>query len=177
LTFTVPHIRQTKQGRTTLTDPRDVYELVANQGARRLRACILAVIPGDVVEDAVVQCEETMRAEADLSPAGLKKILDAFAQYGITKAQIEKRIQREFSAIQPAQVVGLKKVYASLRDGMSAPLDHFDPSEAEGADHVDGANKTAQVKSQLAAKRQPKRQEAAPPAAEPPPALPDGDEQ
>ena len=38
--FTVPHVRQTKKGAKALTDPRDIYEMVANQGARRLRACI-----------------------------------------------------------------------------------------------------------------------------------------
>lgn len=46
--FTVPHIRGTKKGNIPLTDPRDIYEMVANQGARRLRACILGIIPGDL---------------------------------------------------------------------------------------------------------------------------------
>ncbi|MFH1740974.1 MAG: hypothetical protein ABIH23_18380, partial [bacterium] len=35
--FTVPHIRATRNGNYKLTDPRDIYEMVANQGARRLR--------------------------------------------------------------------------------------------------------------------------------------------
>src|SRR6266568_2100587 len=34
--FHVPHKRDTKKGVTRLTDARDIYELVANQGARRL---------------------------------------------------------------------------------------------------------------------------------------------
>lgn len=51
--FSVPHIRSTKKGNVTLTDPRDIYELVANQGARRVRACILGVIPGDVIDSAL----------------------------------------------------------------------------------------------------------------------------
>ena len=42
--FSVPHIRSTKKGNVPLTDPRDIYEMVANQGARRLRSCILAMI-------------------------------------------------------------------------------------------------------------------------------------
>ena len=58
--FKVSHIRHTRKGDTILTDPRDIYEMVANQGARRVRACILGVIPGDVVEDAVKQCETTL---------------------------------------------------------------------------------------------------------------------
>lgn len=58
--FSVPHVRGTKKGNVPLTDPRDVYEMVANQGARRLRSCILGIIPGDVVEAAVKQCEDTL---------------------------------------------------------------------------------------------------------------------
>lgn len=130
--FQVRHIRHTKKGAYKLEDPRDVYELVANQGARRLRACILGVIPGDVIEAAVRQCEETLRANADTSPEALKKIVDAFAPFGVTQGQIEKRIQSRLEAIRPAQVVQLKKIYSSLRDGMSSPGDWFE-ADATGA--------------------------------------------
>lgn len=132
--FQVAHKRHTKKGVFKIEDPRDIYEMVANQGARRLRACILGVIPGDVIEAAVKQCETTLRTSADTSPDALKKIVDAFDAFGVTKAQIEKRIQCRLEAIRPAQVVLLKKVYASLRDGMSTPDEWFDteaPSAAE----------------------------------------------
>lgn len=128
--FQVPHIRYTRSGSKKLEDPRDIYELVANQGARRLRACILAVIPGDVTEAAVSQCEVTMKTKADTSPEAMKKMVEAFDQFGVTREQIEKRIQRRIDAIQPAQVVSLKKIYASLRDGMSSAADWFEADEA-----------------------------------------------
>jgi hypothetical protein len=131
ITFQVPHIRFTKKGSYDLADPREIYELVANQGSRRLRACILAVIPGDVTEAAVSQCEMTMKTKADTSPEAMKKMVDAFSPFGVTREQIEGRIQRKIDAIQPAQVVALKKIYASLRDGMSSPKDWFDvPDDA-----------------------------------------------
>jgi hypothetical protein len=66
----------------------------------------------------------------------MAKLLEAFAGYGVTKEQIEKRIQRRIDSIQPAQVVALRKVYASLRDGMSAPTEWFDvdvPADAKPA--------------------------------------------
>lgn len=126
ITFQVSHKRHTKNGSYKLEDPRDIYELVANQGARRLRACILSVVPGDVVETAVNQCELTMRTSADVSPDGVRKLVDAFSSLGVSAQQIEKRIQRRLDAIQPAQVVSLRGIYASIRDGMSAPADWFD---------------------------------------------------
>lgn len=124
--FQVKHIRATRREARRLTDPRDIYELVANQGARRLRACILGIIPGDVVEAAVAQCEETLHAKADTSPAAIAKMVDSFAQFGVTKEMIEARIQRRLEAIRPAQVVQLRKIWSSLNDGMSTPGDWFE---------------------------------------------------
>src|SRR5574340_188946 len=74
-TFQVKHYRHTKKGGYNLSDPRDIYELVANQGARRLRACILGIIPGDIVEMAVDECEKTMKAKADTGPEAIKKLI------------------------------------------------------------------------------------------------------
>jgi hypothetical protein len=127
--FQVEHKRHTKKGAYKLEDPRDIYELVANQGARRLRSCILGVVPGDVIEAAVKQCEETLHVSADTSPEGLKKLVAAFEKFGVTREQIEGRVQCRLEAIRAAQVVQLKKVYASLRDGMSATSDWFEVSE------------------------------------------------
>lgn len=146
--FQVPHLRYTKGGARRLEDPRDIYELVANQGARRLRACILAVIPGDVTEAAVKQCEVTLHASADTGPESIKKMVDAFASLGVTRAQIEARIQRRLESIQPAQVVALKKIFSSLRDGMSAPADWFAVAETETG------TRAASIKDKLKARQE-----------------------
>lgn len=132
--FNVPHWRDTKKGGYPLTEERDIYELCANQAARRVRACLLAVIPGDIVEDAQKQCDTTLAAKADTSAEAQKKILAAFEPHGVTKSQIEARIQRRIDAITPAQVVQLRKVLASLRDGMSTPAEWFEAAEKSGAE-------------------------------------------
>ena len=124
--FFVRHWRDTKKGGYALKDERDIYELCANQAARRKRACILAQIPGDIIEAAMDQVSVTLANTADVSPEGVKKLEAAFLELGVTKEQIEKRIQRRLDAIQPAQVVSLKRVYASLRDDMSTVSDWFE---------------------------------------------------
>lgn len=124
--FIARHWRDTKRGGYALKDERDIYELMANMAQRRVRACILAIIPGDVTEAAMKQADVTLNATADTSPEAITKMLEAFAPFGVTKEQIEKRIQRRLEAMQPAQMVRLKKVYASLRDNMSTPADWFD---------------------------------------------------
>lgn len=129
--FQVRHFRPTKTGGYILTDERDIYENIANLSARRKRACILAVVPGDVVEAAVAQCESTLKTTADTSHEAMQKMVLAFITFGVTREHIEKRIQRRLDSIQPAQVVNLKKIWASLRDGMSNARDWFEMAQAE----------------------------------------------
>jgi hypothetical protein len=126
LQFIVKHWRDTKGGGYKLKDERDIYELIANQAQRRVRACILAIIPDDVTAAAMQQAEVTLRAKADTSKEAMTRMVDAFEPFGVTKEHIEKRIQRRLDAIQPAQVVMLKRIYASLRDDMSKPEDWFE---------------------------------------------------
>lgn len=128
--FDVPHVRKTKKGTFTLEDPRDIYELVANNGARRLRACILGIIPGDVIDAAVEQCERTLNTTADISPENIANMLKLFEKVGVSKTQIEKRIQRRIDTIQPAQMVSLRKIYKSLSDGMASVGDFFEVETA-----------------------------------------------
>jgi hypothetical protein len=132
--FQVKHWRSTKKGGYQLSDPRDIYEHIANNAARRLRACILGVIPGDVVEAAVNQCNLTLKTKADVTPERIANLLEKFSAFGVTKKQIEERIQRRIDAITPALMVSLGKIYNSLKDGMSAPADWFTPGESAKTD-------------------------------------------
>lgn len=137
--FSVPHIRSTKRGTYRLEDPRDIYELVANNGSRRERACILSVIPGDIVDEAVEQCTRTLMANADVSPENIKKMCEMFfGEFGVTREQIEKRIQRRIDSITPAQMVNLRSIYNSLKDGMSNPGDWFETTEENKAESSAG---------------------------------------
>jgi len=129
--FHVKHERFTKKGKYSLEDPRDIYENNMNQAARRLRATILAIIPGDVIDAAVAQCEQTLKARADTSPEALKKLVTAFETIKVTKEQIEKRIQRRIDTITPAQLIQLRKIYNSMKDGMSSSADWFELNKKE----------------------------------------------
>lgn len=149
MTFQVPH---TRDNGVRLTKPRDIYEQVANQGARRLRACILAVIPGDVVEAAVQQCELTLKTNVDTSPDAIKKMADAFHGFGISQAQLEKRLQRRIEAIHPAQMVSLRKIYTSLKDGVSSTRDWFEgsaPADPASAPASDAGSRTEALRKAL----------------------------
>lgn len=151
--FTVEHIRNTKKGNFSLNDARDISELLANQAARKLRSVILAVIPADIIEQAVAQCEATLSAKADTSPEALKKLLEAFLVFGISKDQIEKRIQRHLDSITPAQLISLRKIYNSLKDGVAVANDFFEASTEQPAEAIPSGlkDKLKSAKEKIAA--------------------------
>lgn len=124
--FSVRHRRDTKKGGYDLTDERDIYELMANQAQRRVRAAILEIIPGDIMEDAVAECEKTMHANVGNVAEAAAKLIQAFADMGIPRESVEKRLGHRIDAIQPAQIIAFRKIYASIKDGMSEPKDWFD---------------------------------------------------
>ncbi|MCG5104407.1 hypothetical protein [Oceanobacillus alkalisoli] len=125
--FTVPHSRKARGSIKKLDDPRDIYELVANNGARRLRACILGIIPGDIVDKAVEQCNETMRnGNAEPIKDRIAKMLKIFKEkYGVTQEQIEERVGYNASAFTEYDLSEIGKIYTSLKDGMSKADDWF----------------------------------------------------
>lgn len=158
VTFTVPHIRYTRSGGKKLEDPRDIYEMVANQGARRLRACILAVIPGDVVEAAVQQCGATLASQEYASKEGIKKMIDTFkTRFGVTQDQIEEFFGCRAEAINGPQIVRLRGIYSSLKDGMSVPEDWFKPKTSGKI----ASDKKPTLKDKLKAREEAKAETAA----------------
>lgn len=125
--FSVKHERKAKGVIKKLDDPRDIYELVANLGARRKRSCILAVIPKDIVEAAEAQCEETLKK--DNSKPLIDRIRDMFekfqSNFGVSKEMIEEFIGCRAEAFTERDVLRLGRVYNSLRDGMAKREDFF----------------------------------------------------
>lgn len=125
--FTVKHSRFARGKLNKLTDPRDIYEMVANNGSRRVRACILSIIPGDIVEKAVEECNKTISG-ANESPLKdrLNRALKGFMEnYRVTQEQIEERFGYSIDAFTERDLLDLVKIFNSLKDGMSKVEDWF----------------------------------------------------
>jgi hypothetical protein len=130
--FQVPHERHTKKGAYKLTDPRDVYELVANQGARRVRACVLAVIPGDIVDLAVAECKRTqVRGEGEPIEDRIRKMVAAFAEVGVPQDAIEKRLGHPLGQTVAEEVVDLLAIYRAVKENFASRLDFFEMAGAK----------------------------------------------
>lgn len=168
--FSVPHIRSTKKGGYALTDPRDIYELVANQGSRRLRACILGVIPRDVIESAIAQCNATLLGQCE-GPLidNVRQIARTFSDaYGITIPMLEKYIGCKIESFTMNDLVRLKKVYRSLQDGMGKREDYFELAPAADESEINRNPFEGKEEAGKDKKGKTKKTESQPPVAEKP---------
>lgn len=150
-TFSVKHERATRHGSYKLTDERDIYEMVANKGARRKRACLLAVMPGWYVDAAVAACEETLKKSLTSGRSMedvIQSLVAAFSEFGISPAQIEEKIGKEIGKLSKNDAVKLKHLYSAMKDGFVKPGDAFGaaqeqaelPSDSE-AESLDALNR------------------------------------
>ncbi|MGE7988926.1 hypothetical protein [Lysinibacillus fusiformis] len=147
--FTVKHSMKAKGSIKKLEDPRDIYEKVANDGARRLRSCILGVIPGDIIDKAIVQCNETL---AGNSQGPLKdRIANALRSYKenhrVTQEMIEAKFGYNADSFTEYDYVELINIFNSLRDGLSKVDDWFNKDDAKKQSSGLGADFQAQVET------------------------------
>lgn len=131
-TFISPHRRDTRQGAVDLTDMRDIYENNANAGARRLRECIFAVLPKSLVEEAKTLCLRTLEQGGGVPIEDRRKrLLEAFAEIGVTRRQIERKMGRAADRLTAHDIGMMQVLYRSIRQGETTVADEFPDDTAE----------------------------------------------
>ena len=130
--FTVKHVRDTRQGRQDLTDERDIYELGANLGARRLRSRLLAILPPDLVEAAVDRCKATLQGNVEVPLADrVRMLVEAFAGLGVSVSLLERYLGKPTAEVLPEELADLRAVYKSIKDGTARASEFFAPPASE----------------------------------------------
>lgn len=131
--FQVPHQRKANGNIKPVTDPRDIYELIANNASRRVRACILSIIPGDIIEDAIRECNNTLRGNNNTPLKDrLAHAFDGFnANYSVTQSQIETYFGYPVEQFTEKNLSELASIANSLNDHMSSVDDWFDPIKSD----------------------------------------------
>jgi hypothetical protein len=124
----------------TTTDERDLREMVNKRGAIAVRNCILQLIPSDVTADAMQKAKVTLKKSA----AGelkanrddvIKSLVLAFDSIGVSSEMLERRLGHALSLITEDEIVELKAVGKSIRDGNSRREEAFDfPTSGKAAD-------------------------------------------
>jgi len=141
-TFIVPHRRDTRDGAKQLTDMRDIYENNANNGARRVREAIFAILPPWFVEEAKELCNQTLRDGGGKPLAQrIADAIKAFEGLGVTADRIEARFDRESSKWTEHDVAQLLVIFKSIQRGEVTAEEEF-PAPRVTADELTGG-KTA----------------------------------
>lgn len=145
--FSVKHQRDSKSGSKALTEERDIYEMIANQASRRVRACILALIPGDVIDAALRQCDLTLKAQQNGVPIETlrESMIKAFEKYDVTPEQLAAFCQKQSTDyLDEADIRRLKRVYTSFQDGLVGVEVFIDRMKALASENAEKAQKPAE---------------------------------
>ncbi|WP_263165450.1 hypothetical protein [Streptomyces sp. SCSIO ZS0520] len=137
-TFVVPHRRDTKHGVKELKDMRDIYENNANNGARRVREAIFAILPPWFVEEAKDLCNRTLQDGGGKPLA--RRIADAvkaFEGLGITAGRIETKLGRPSDQWTEHDVAQLGVIHQSLQRGEVTADEEF-PAPRVTAEEITG---------------------------------------
>lgn len=121
--FIAPHVRMKKGKRERLTDIGDIYLSNQNVGARAVRECIFAVLPGWFVAEADERCKQTLR-NGDGKPFDeqVDSAVQAFAdEFSVTLEQIETLLDVKRAKWTPQHLLRLRRIYSSITvDGIPA---------------------------------------------------------
>lgn len=125
--FTVEHVLETKQGNRQLTSQRDIYERTANDGARRLRSRILAILPPDLVEDCIAECKKTLAGNNEMSLVDrIKYLVTTFGKIGVTKEMIEKRLGHTVESMNYDELTEYIGIFNGLKQKETTISDWFE---------------------------------------------------
>jgi hypothetical protein len=129
--FIVPHQRDTKKGVKDLAELRDIYENNANNGARRLREMIFAMLPVWYRARAEKLCRETIQNGGGVPLA--QRVADAvkaFERHRVSPARLAAKFgYKSVDELLAVDVAQLGVIYSSLQQGTVTVDDEF-PAEA-----------------------------------------------
>lgn len=133
-TFQHPHARMAGKSRQALTDLTDIYLSNQNVGARALRECIFAVLPGWFVEEAIAACRATLeRGDGTALEERVAGAVKGFADgFGVTAVQLERRVGVPRERWTEQHVADLGVLFRSIRSGDTTVEQEFGEPERVG---------------------------------------------
>jgi hypothetical protein len=124
--FIVPHTRGKKD--QPLVDTRDIYENNANNGARRVREAIFAVLPRWFVDEAVEICTKTLEHGGGVPlPTRIANAVEKFADIKISVDQLETKVGLPTGRWTAVDLARLTVIFGSLTRGEVQADDEFPP--------------------------------------------------
>lgn len=109
-----------KKGGWVKPDERDLRELTNKHGAICVRNCLKAVMPADLIDEAMRIARETLEKDAANDPEeARRKMIRAFQGIGVSVDNLEAYLGHPLKQASPTEVANLRAVWKSISDGNS----------------------------------------------------------
>lgn len=114
-------MRMNSYKKPVYTVPANDDDLLNKRGAlisKAIRTIGLRIIPGDLCDEAEAIIKSIRLDEAARDPsAERKKIVDAFADIGVSASDLNAYLGHDLGKCSPAQIVTLRGIYGAIKDG------------------------------------------------------------
>jgi hypothetical protein len=138
----------------------DIQNKQAAAVSKAMRTLALRLLPGDILDECMDECIETLANEDARDPnAARRQLFDAFAGIGVRAEQLKDYLGSDGATLTPAQLADLRALYAAIKDGEATWREVMDARKPEGAATSAGAPKKKgvtleDIKARSVAKRE-----------------------
>lgn len=102
--------------------------------SKAMRTCLLRIVPGDILEEALEQCEATRRGEVKADPkAALRKMTDAFQTIGFSAQHLADYLGHAVDTATVEEIDALRGLFNALRDKEATWAEVMEARKAERA--------------------------------------------
>lgn len=123
-------VRKNSVGKATYLVTATEDDLLNKQNAlvsKQLRTLALRLVPGDILEEAMMTVIATLEREDAADPTtARKKLVDGFDRLGVKPSALRDYLGHDLDGVTPAEMVELRAVGASIRDGETTWKDALD---------------------------------------------------
>lgn len=161
--------RQTKEGDMVLGTRTNSYgdKLYILQGtdddvqnkqnalvSKALRTQALRLLPGDILDECMDTCVETIAREDAQDPdAARRQIFDAFGAIGVRAEQLKDYLGSDGASLTPSQLADLRALYSAIKDGEATWRDVMDARSGGGTDGAGPGKKKGVTLEELKARK------------------------
>lgn len=119
--------------------------------SKALRTLLLRLVPGDLLEESLMVCRETMaNADAADPDQSRKEMCDAFADLGVTAAMLAEYLGHPADVVRPDEMKTLRPLYSALKDGETSWSEIIDCAKAPSTEPAPVAPAPEKGKANLA---------------------------
>lgn len=102
--------------------------------SKAMRTCLLRLVPGDLLEEALEQCEATRRGDVKADPkAAVRKMTDAFQSLGFSAAHLAEYLGHAVDTATIEEIDSLRGLFNALREKEVTWAEAMEARKAERA--------------------------------------------